>query len=430
MAIYNEEVNEIYPIQTFLKEEMLKDTNILKELDQKKENMDSTSIATTLLIESFKQALSSEEKMRAFKKYFAKYNKRAESIQFSNEQIARNEEASDKTEELLEDTLETNKEIEKEIEESKLDEEKPDNLEANLEIFSPEQIEAFYDALDDIINDESLKDEKTVEKLKKESKVNKTVYNEDQKKDSSLTYDQFVNEKLKENLNVAKERMRELRRTVMPAPKPEFVRAEITEENMKKGLLNAQKDILVLILRNPEYEKPKVFEEKFNQEGEWHKEFRMENFSDDEIKELQDGIYSLEQQARAAVMSSYEKFKDQCSELKKAIFGDANAPTPQPIPEHTDANAPTPKPIPEHTIESSSDGNTKVIMPDKNQSTQSMSNQMINILKNIENMFQQFFSYGQSAPNQSSSVDQTAADTAQTSSTAPIPTPKPWKEEL
>ena len=75
MAINNQEPNEIYPVQTFLKEEMLKDTNVLKELDQKKENMDSTSIATTLLIESFKQALRSEAKMRAFKKYFAKYNK-------------------------------------------------------------------------------------------------------------------------------------------------------------------------------------------------------------------------------------------------------------------------------------------------------------------------------------------------------------------
>ena len=50
---------------------------------------------------------------------------------------------------------------------------------------------------------------------------------------------------------------------------------------------------------------------------------------------------------------------------------------------------------------------------------------MINILKNIENMFQQFFSYGQAASDLSSSVDQTATDTAQTSSTAPTPTPKP-----
>ena len=36
MAINNQEPNEIYPVQTFLKEEMLKDTNVLKELDQKK----------------------------------------------------------------------------------------------------------------------------------------------------------------------------------------------------------------------------------------------------------------------------------------------------------------------------------------------------------------------------------------------------------
>ena len=52
MAINNQEPNEIYPVQTFLKEEMLKDTNVLKELDQKKENMDSTSIATTFTFRS------------------------------------------------------------------------------------------------------------------------------------------------------------------------------------------------------------------------------------------------------------------------------------------------------------------------------------------------------------------------------------------
>ena len=397
MAINNQEPNEIYPVQTFLKEEMLKDTNVLKELDQKKENMDSTSIATTLLIESFKQALRSEAKMRAFKKYFAKYNKRAESIQFSNEQIARNEEASDITESLRDDTLEANEKIEK----SNKDDENPEDIPVE-DLITPEQIDAFFDALDDLINDESLKDKKTVEKFKTQwQKPNSPI--------EKALDDQII----KENLKTAKWRMRELRRNVQPVPKPEFVRAEITEADMKKGLYNAQRDIMVLTLRNPEAEIPQIFNTHIpGTWGQWHNEFRMENFSDYELKQLQEGIYSLEQQARAAVMTGYQKFTNHCSELKKEIFGDANVPTPQPTPGHT---------IERH-------GDTEEIMPD-NQQTQSISNQayngMRNILINIENMFQQFFSYGQAASDLSSSVDQTATDTAQTSSTAPTPTPKP-----
>ena len=431
MAIYNEEVNEIYPIQTFLKEEMLKNSDLLKELDKSK-NKDSASISAIILTHSLMQALRSQAKFNAFKKYFAKYNKRVASIQHSVTQESRNQESTDIKEELLEDIELSNKETEERIEEEIIEQQEnkvPEPIEPV--VLSAEEIalliETIYSAFDELLLDQVLADKD------KEAQFKKLVGADDDGYNTYLmtTTDKEVmglNQFIKHRYNTGKQkllnRMRELRNQPAPVQKPEFVaKKQHLEQNIKEALDTVQENLRLLKMFDQEdkkvYEKfAKYFKQNFQDSTKsFSEQFSIDNFSGNKLDTLCKKIYELEAAVKTSLEPSYEKVNKEAREIEKKFQNDKFVL----------------KPSPGFKVETI-DSNNKVIMPDNNYSKPISSTQIyincLNVLFAIQQMSQQIFSYNQTNNNTLNNINTETDTTTASASTAPIPTPKPWKEEL
>lgn len=125
MAIYQEEVNQIYPVQDFINEELKGNNEIAREMQNIafKNDEERSAFVISKYLEKFlekndeKNQLISEARLEGFKKYFSKYNERVKTLQHNVEQEGRNEETNEFLEELKEENKEAREALEAKIEE-------------------------------------------------------------------------------------------------------------------------------------------------------------------------------------------------------------------------------------------------------------------------------------------------------------------------
>ena len=102
--IYNEEVNQVYPLQHFIAKAYAEDEKLQKQVEKTGKNLKnlhdpfSVSAAIVALVNQAK----SEERTEGFLMYFRAYNKRVMSMRYSEDQKARNQEYEETTEETIE----------------------------------------------------------------------------------------------------------------------------------------------------------------------------------------------------------------------------------------------------------------------------------------------------------------------------------------
>lgn len=280
---YNEVDNEIYAVQTFLKDEMSKSMD--KQKDTKNKQSGGTKSLTALMNPNkMDPQMRSEARLNAFKQYFAKYSKRAASIQFSNEQSTRNVQRLAVKRALLDDIHLTNEDISEQIEADIEDDEFIKNdishivsgrLKRNfLEISTDKALQ--HKATRDIVSHTHLS--RTADYLNNNTDtidVNKAHINE--RKYQLVTLDTM-------------------------AIKPKFVRNQMAEQDYHEMLFQAQVDYLILKMSNPDFVKPDELH-KFSDDSalSWVEQFKVDEYDSLSLDQITNAAAEL--QAKAAEYS-------------------------------------------------------------------------------------------------------------------------------
>lgn len=281
MAIYNEEVNEIYPVQTFMREAMLKQVDVAKDKGGTKETTKQKSQPLNT------QIMRSEARLNAFKQYFAKYNRRATSIQFKNEQVNRDTRRLSFTDALLEDIRIANEEISENYNETS----EEDALEASLLLaYIPSLVKQNWIA-------------RTTERALSHRHTHDIVAHAYLVRPGAETHEQNLT--MDVNKAIINERKYDLLTLGALSMKPTFVTNQMSKRDYEQIIYQAQLDYLILKMDNPNYEKPKSLAHFSDDPSvSWVQTFDFFTQDETSLQTILLGIQALESSAKASVSES------------------------------------------------------------------------------------------------------------------------------
>ena len=306
MAIYNEEVNEIYPVQTFVREAMLKQMNSPDNKGEKKEPGGQKTAQFKV------QALRSEARLNAFRQYFAKYNRRAASMQFSNEQLMRDKQHLHVKDALLEDIRLSNEDISELFEESLEDDDNEEYYHV-MKSLIPNRIKQW---MLENKTEQSLQNRQTHDIVAQAYIVRPGAIEHD-REDIIFTNKSFINER-KYHLVTATE-------MVM---KPTFITNQMSENDYHQSLFQAQIDYLILKMDNPDYQKPKSLEQFSDDPSvSWVQQLNFSAQDETSLQEILIGVNTLESSAREATSRSMLGLQEQFS----SVLGQSVSPGAPPL---------------------------------------------------------------------------------------------------